>query len=45
MGKEIKRQDPTTVFWLMMAFGGAFMSALVAVVFWNVSQLNYWVFW
>lgn len=45
MRKELKKQDPVTVFWLMMGFGGAFALALVSVVFWNVSQLNYWVFW
>jgi hypothetical protein len=45
MAQEIKKQDPVTIFWLMMAFGGAFMAALVSVVFWHVSQLNYWMFW
>jgi hypothetical protein len=45
MAKEVKRQDPIAVFWLMIGFGGAFLSAAVFVVFWQVSQLNYWVFW
>ncbi len=42
---QVKKQDPTPVLWLMMLFGGAFFSAAVAVVFWYISQLNYWVFW
>ncbi len=45
MQQEIEKQDPTTVFWLMMAFGGAFMIALVSVIFWHISQLSFWVFW
>jgi hypothetical protein len=45
MGKAIRKQNPVTVFWLMMAFGGAFTAALITVVFWYVSQLHYWVFW
>ena len=41
MAQETKKQDPITVFWLMMGFGGAFMAALVSVVFWHISQLNH----
>ena len=45
MDEQVEKQNPVAVFWLMMAFDGAFMAALVSVVFWYVSQLNYWVFW
>jgi hypothetical protein len=37
MGKEIRKQNLVTVFWLMMGFGGVFMAVLVSVVLWHGS--------
>jgi hypothetical protein len=41
----VSKQSPVAAVWLILGFGGAFMTALVSVIFWYVAQLNHWVFW